>query len=228
MVLIINRSKKEAESLATAFRYMGVVARGEVPERASAEISTLFRAILIISPEKLPDEREYVTMLRGYLNDIPFFAISDNQDELKGGYEAIVHRGATASQIYQTICTTCEKIGKVSPGEYMLTGIHASVEQGPVTYFSEPIPLTKTESLLLRFLIRTYPMPVTPKVILKYIFSQAKSPEVSSIKTHVCAINGKFKSRLGRSLIVSTDGGYVIMTPMLAKKKEIDLFSATH
>ena len=76
MILIINKSRKEAESLAGAFRYIGIVARGETPERANAEVSTLYRVILIVDPEKLPDEGEYITRLRSYIGDIPIIALT--------------------------------------------------------------------------------------------------------------------------------------------------------
>ena len=227
MILIINKSRKEAESLATAFRYMGIVARSETPERANAEVSTLYRAILIADPEKLPDECEYITRLRSYIGDIPIIALTDNLESLKAQYENYVERAATASRLYQTIYRGCSLVKKALPGEYMLAGIDASVDRRMVTYFSEPVPLTKTEGLILRLLIRAYPSSMTPKVILKYVFSQTKTPEISSIKTHICAINRKFKKHLGRNLIVSTDGGYVVMTPMLAREKLQDLISAT-
>jgi hypothetical protein len=58
MILVINKSKKEAEALASSFRYMGIPARGELPERAATEVSTFYRAIILFSPEKLPDEKE--------------------------------------------------------------------------------------------------------------------------------------------------------------------------
>lgn len=226
MILIINKSRKEAESLAGAFRYMGIIARGETPERTTTEVSTLYRVILIVDPEKLPDECEYIARLRSYIGDIPIIALTGNHQSLKSQYAARVERTITASKLYQTIRGICDSTAIALPGEYMLAGIDASIDRGVVTYFSEPISLTKTESLILRFLIRTYPLPVAPKVILKYVFSQTKTPEVSSIKTHICAINGKFKERIGRNLIVSIDGGYVVMTPMLAKEKLLNFASA--
>lgn len=227
MILIINKSRKEADSLAASFRYMGIVARGETPERATAEVSILYRAILLTDPEKLPDEYEYITKLRSYIGSIPIIALTDHTESLKGQYEVCVERAATASKLYQAIYRLCNVPDKASPGEYMLAGIDASIDRRIVTYFSEPIALTKTQRLILRFLIRAYPSPTAPKLILKYVFSQIKTPEVSSIKTHIYAINAKFKKHLGRNLIVSTDGGYVIMTPMLAREKLQDLISAT-
>lgn len=226
MILIINKSRKDAESLAAAFRYMGVVARGETPERACFELSPQYRAILIDEPRNLPDESEYVSRIRSFISDIPIIALTENADLLKARYEAIAKRSTTASQLYHTICDVCNADGKYPPGEYMLAGINASVQQGVVTYFSAPIPLTKTERLILRFLIRTYPSPIGPKAILKHAFSQTKAPEASSIKTHVCSINSKFKKHFNRNLIVSLDGGYVVMTPLLAKEKHFNIVSA--
>ena len=227
MILIINKSRKEADSLAASFRYMGIVARGETPERATAEVSILYRAILLTDPEKLPDECEYITRLRSYIGGIPIIALTDNPESSKMQYDAFAERATTASKLYKVIYRICNQIGKDLPGEYLLAGINASVDRGIVTYFSEPIPLTKTENLILRFLIRAYPSPTAAKLILKYVFSQTKTPEVSSIKTYICAINAKFKKHLGRNLIVSTDGGYIVMTPMLAREKYSDLISAT-
>ena len=226
MILVINKSRKDAESLAAAFRYMGIVARGETPERACAELSPQYRIILIDEPNNLPDESEYVARLRSYISDIPIVALTENSDLLKARYETNAKRSATAAQLYRVICDICNKVGKYPPGEYMLAGINASVEQGVVTYFSEPISLTKTERLLLRFLIRAYPYPITAKAVLKHTFSQTKAPEASSIKTHICSINRKFKKHINRNLIVSLDGGYVVMTAMLAKEKQFYAASA--
>ena len=64
VILIINKSRKEAEALAAAFRCMGIVARAETPEHACAELSPLYHAILIDEPRKLPDECEYIVKLR--------------------------------------------------------------------------------------------------------------------------------------------------------------------
>ena len=226
MILIINKSRKEAEALAAAFRCMGIVARAETPEHACAELSPLYHAILIDEPRKLPDECEYIVKLRSYISGIPIIALTENSELVKGRYEATVKRTATASQLYRAICELCDAIKKHPPGEYMLAGINASIQQAVVTYFSEPLPLTKTERLILRFLIRAYPSSSTPKRILKYSFSQTKTPEASSVKTHICSINSKFKRCLNRNLIVSIDGGYVIMTPILAKEKHFNFISA--
>ena len=226
MILIINKSKKEAELLAASFRYMGIVARGEPPQRAAAEISTLYRAIVIYSPEKLPDEREYISRIHSYVKEIPIFALTDNENKIKASYEAVVPRTTTASRLYNLISTYCKENNRFPLGEYMLAGINASADQGFVTYFSEPLPLTRTESLILRLLIRAYPLALSPKTIRMYAFKQNKLPEVSGIRTHIYSINKKFKKLIHRNLIVSIDDGYVVMTPMLAREKEIDLCSA--
>ncbi len=228
MILIINRSKRDAESLASAFRYMGIVARAVLPERAAAEISPMYRAVIIAAPERLPDEKEYINRLRSYLSSTTMVSLSDTGDLKKVGYDLVAPRASTAAHLYRIIRAHLIATGERPIGEYMMAGIDASVDIGAVTYFSTPLPLTRTESLILRFLIRAYPLPMSPKEILKYAFSQTKLPEAMGIRTHVCAINRKFKSQLGRNLIMSIDGGYVVMTPMLAREKSIDLLSAAN
>ena len=226
MILVINRSKKEAEALASSFRYMGIPARGELPERAASEVSTFYRAIILFSPEKLPDEKEFITRIRSYISEIPTFALTDDVGSLKASYAGVAPRASTAARLYKLINKYCESRKLLPPGEFLLGGINASVELGVISYFFEPLPFTKTERLIIRLLIRTYPSPLSPKTILKYAFKQSALPEAASIRTHVCAINRRCRERIGVNLIVSLDGGYVILTPGLARDNNIDFYSA--
>ena len=226
MILVINKSKKEAETLASSFRYMGIPARGELPERAATEVSTFYRAIVLSSPEKLPDEREFIARIRSYISEIPIFALTDNKDSLKASYAGVAPRASTAARLYKLINKHCESQSLLSPGEFLLAGIDASIELGAIAYFFEPLPFTKTERLIIRLLLRAYPSPLPPKTILKYAFKQSSLPEASSIRTHICAINRKSRERIGVNLIVSLDGGYVILTPVLARERHINFYSA--
>ena len=83
-------------------------------------------------------------------------------------------------------------------------------------YFGKPLPLTKTEAMILKTLIVTYPRPTSAKEVLKYAFKQNKTPEASNIRTHISVINKKFRAVAERNLIALTVGeGYVILTPEL-------------
>ncbi len=218
MLLIIDKSKKKANSTAEIFRYMGVVARAETHENAFAEISLLYRAILLTSPELIPDLGDFIRKLREYASSIPIFIVSDKEYSGKFAPDAIIDTKTTSAMLIKRIIEFCDTNGLVPPGEYKLAGLDASPSLGCVTYYSQPIPLTKTESMILRVLMRAYPIPLTPRSILKYAFAQSRLPDVTGIRTHVSAINRKFRDVEGRRLIISDDSrGYVILTPLLLR-----------
>ena len=222
MILIISRSMKTGNALADAFKYMGIVARAETPHKATSEISPLYRLVIIVDPEDLPDEREYVKGLRSYLSTVPIMALADKDLSDPSLYELAERKSTTASGLYKSIRAFFDTSRRLPPGEYLLGGLDASAGSRFVTNLSTVIPLTKTESMVLRTLIRAYPIPMKPQQILKYAFSQSKRPDPTSIRTYVCAINKKFNKRFERKLVISLDGGYVILTPMLARKKNIE------
>ena len=222
MILIINKSKREGNALADAFKYMGIVAKAETPHRATSEISTFYRLIIIVDPDTLPDEREYVRGLRSYLSVIPIMALTDNVLKDSSLYDLTASKSATSAEIYKIIHSYFDTSKCFPPGEYLLLGLDASVDSRFVTNHSTVITLTKTERMVLRTLIRAYPIPLPPREILKYAFSQSKLPDPTSIRTYVCWVNKKFYRRFARKLIVSLDGGYVILTPELAQKRNIE------
>ena len=219
MVLIINRSRKDGNAAVEIFRYMGVLARAETPECALSEISMMYRAVLIMNPHKLPAEKDYIKALRSYAGNTPVFAMSDGKISDETLYDMTFADDITSARLLKSISEYCEKGSQPTVGEYMLAGINASIHLGGVTYYNEVIPFTKTETMILRLLIRTYPSPISPKRILKYAFNQSKQPEEAGVRTHVSSINKKFRAVSGRNLICSSDtDGYVILTPLLKYK----------
>ena len=73
MLLIINPSKKVARSVSETFYYMGILSYGATASEGLSEISSLYRAVLIISPEDFPDIVDYIARLKGYKSDIPIY-----------------------------------------------------------------------------------------------------------------------------------------------------------
>ena len=219
MILIIDKSRRRASSTADIFRYMGLLARAETPDKALSEVSLLYRAILITSPSLLADPRDYVKRIRSYASDVPIFALDDGLHEACELFDAVFPEERATAQIYQAIAEYCSERDLIPPGEYMLAGINANVTRRHVTFFSRPILFTKTEARVLRLLTRTYPSFCSAKEILKYAFSQSKAPDVTGVRTHISSINKKFRESEGRPLIICKDGvGYVILTPVLRKE----------
>ena len=52
-------------------------------------------------------------------------------------------------------------------GEYILAGLDVSAYSHGASYFEEDFPLTKTEAMIIRYLIRCYPAKAKSKNILK-------------------------------------------------------------
>ena len=216
MILIINKSKKDARSLAEIFHIMGVLAYAATPGEALSEISLQYSAVIVMNPSLLPAKEEYAARLRSYAH-IPIFAYCDTEKpEDKITFDGVIKSSSYATSILSVISEYNYENGVKAPGIYRLAGIDASMTLKTPLYFGKPLPLTKTEAMILKTLIVTYPRPTSAKEVLKYAFKQNKTPEASNIRTHISVINKKFRAVAERNLIALTVGeGYVILTPEL-------------
>ena len=214
MVLIISASKKKAQVISDIFYYMGVVSYAASPKEALSEISSLYRAALILDPEELPDEESFAEKLRSYTSSVPIFAISDSEK-----YNADIYDGRFKNSIYSS--TLVEEIVRYQnerklplTAHYRLAGIDASCDSERVKVFDKATSFTKTETMILRYLIAAYPSPQNAKSIVKYAYKPTKKPELASIRTHISVMNRKFRELTGKNLFVGIEKeGYVVSTP---------------
>lgn len=232
MILIINKSKKDARGLCDMFYFMGILTAATTPHEALSEISTNYRAAVIVNPDTLADKEDFVRRIRSYA-DIPLFAITkhpDSLDELL--FERIIKNSSYAAKIYRYICEYTDANGFRTPGSYKLAGINASINLYAPMYFNKTLPFTKTETMILRTLIKNYPTPTSSKDILKYAFRQTRVPDISNVRTHISVMNKKYRKITSRNIITLVAGkGYLILTPEvieeLAKNKNSDLLGIT-
>ena len=220
LILIINKSKRDAVSLAEMFYLMGILARGTTPTESLSEISLQYKVAIIMSPDKLPDKADFVTRLRSYAR-IPVIAMTDTPEERdRLIFDLILRQSTYGSKIIENIRCYCESIGIQPPGTYRLDGIKASSASKVATFLHSELPLTKTETMILRTLIKTYPRRVSASEIHKYAFRQTRAPEISNVRTHISAINKKFRELRDENLIIFDSGkGYVILTPSVLNGK---------
>ena len=219
MVLIIHTSRSKARAISDIFYYMGVVSYATTPAEAISEIARGYRAALVVDAELLPDAKSFVDKLRSYNTQMPIFAISD--DETTARHD--IFDGVYPNDIYSS--TLVEEIVRFQverrlpvTSQYRLAGIEASCNTAVVSVFERALLFTKTETMILRYMISAYPTPQDAKSILKYAFKPLRKPEESSIRTHISVMNKKFRNVRGRSLFCSVPGkGYVIETPEIAK-----------
>jgi hypothetical protein len=195
---------------------MGILSHPATPAEALSEGSSIYRAALVINPDELPDPRDFVKRMRSYKTDLPIFAFCPN--EINPAYEEIFDgcftRPSVTPNIAEKIVRYANENKHARIGDYRGAGFNASSNLPVAYYFLDRLELTKTEKMILRFLIRSYPLPRSAKDIIKYAFKAGRTPEPSSVRTHISAMNRKMKKVIGRKMIGFIDKrGYLIITP---------------
>ena len=225
MLLIISKSKKISSEIAQTFRYMSILAYGATPTEALSEVSGLYRAALIINPLELGDTGDYIRRIKSYKRDLPIFAVTDEEFDsaLLGQFDAVFRKPMFSPSLAQKIIEFANEHSRARIGDYRLAGIDASSDRVGVTYFDKRARLTKTEAMILRYLIRSYPLPQSSDSILKHVFKSSRMPEAASVRTHISLMNKKLEPITERKLIVSIAGeGYIVMTPEYALQGELN------
>ncbi len=214
MILLISRSRRLANQYSEIFHFMGMLNTVATPPEALKEISSLYRAALIIEPEALLFPADFVRRLCAHVS-IPIFAISADGERDKYAYlfAACFRDTCYSGTVVAAIADYCKSNNCSHVGEYSLLGLNAAPDLPSPRYYGKALPLTKTESMILRYLIRTYPHPQKTAKILKYAYRPSRRPEPSSVRTHICLMNRKFRELTGRNLIGSVaDRGYTVIT----------------
>ena len=221
MLLVISQRKNLASYVSESFHYMSILSYGATPKEALIEISDVYRAVLIVNPTELPDERSFVTRLREYKENIPIFALmlSDTVPTDPSIYDMTFDRAVFSPAIAASIIKFAKMNSYAHIGEYRLAGMDASSDRLGVTYFARSMNFTKTEAMIIRLLTVSYPSPRSSDEILKYAYRESRLPDRSSIRTHVSIINKKFYLQTKRKLINKVDNkGYVLTTPELISR----------
>lgn len=227
MILVVDKHRRAARNLSDALSYMGFISTGVTPSEALSEISTIYRAVIITSVEALPDAEDYVSRLKRYAQDVPIFAVFDSVDNKYSHlFAECFKRGGYASRLAEGIIRYCDDKDLSLPGHYALAGLDISVDLRTPTYFFTPLPFTKTELMILRYLFRIYPSTAKSEKILKYAYRPARRPDPSNIRTHISIINKKFKAITGRNLVYQMFGkGYSILTPEILDNQKTETVS---
>ena len=226
MVLVVHRRKAKAKYLADILRFNNVLAYAATPPEALSEISLMYRAVIVLDPEHLPVPREFVERLRRYASTVPIFAIGDNLKDFRdlGVFDGHFKYSCFSARLVWYMAKICKKKKLPCVGEYKAGGLDATCDQKVVHYFFDELPLSKTEAMVLRVLIRAYPRPFTKFQVEKYAFKKSKPPDPQTVKTQICAINRKFRSLIDRPLIIRIpDEGYVLFTPEIKYSRNIPI-----
>ena len=218
MILIINTTKRKAQAVSDIFYYMGVLSYAVTPIEALSEISGLYRAILVLDPENLPDAESFTQKLRAYNSALPIFAITNATTDFYSQYsfDKCFPDSIYSSTLVEEIVTYQKERTLPLTAYYRLAGIDASCDKTNVTVFDNTVTFTKTETMMLRYLIASYPTPQTAKDIIKYSFKPSRKPEITSIRTHISVMNKKFRDVRGKNLFINVPNqGYTVFTPQI-------------
>jgi len=231
LILIVDRALKKAKTLSEIFYYMGVISTPTTPDRALKLVTNRHRAIIISNPEELLCPEELIRNLKTLSLGSPVFALCSDRRDFIAKHKRLsemfneVYNDKTFSSTFMRSIVKYQRANRLpAAGDYKLAGLDASVFRNGIYYFDLPIPFTKTESMIIRYLIRMYPTPARLTDIMKNAFKSSKRTELSNIRTHISFINKKHREYVGRPLIFSElRVGYRILTPEMAEyKKEME------
>ena len=215
MILITGKRRAYARLIADYINRLGIICYPTSLSNAPKEICPMYRLIIVTEPDRENVTDEYLTSLRRSAFGCPIVALYQGEvDQGETRFDALYSDRTFSAKLVTRLIQLLKEKELPCIGDYRLAGINASATSGGVTYFEEAIDLSRTEAMILRFLMRSYPKPKKSETIVKYIYPPTKRPDPSTIRTHICKINKKFKDAFGNCIITSPIGtGYLINTP---------------
>ncbi len=223
MILLLNDELQGAQTLSEILRHMGILSVAATVGSFYKEYSSKYRAILVMQKLYGRLDGQALSDIRAHSQTTPILALAEDgaYSDTEELYDGVIPFRGNYVKVIRQLIDTVEDMGLIPPGRYALAGTYAGADVEKVLHFDTPLPFTKTETMLLRYLMATYPTPQSAEEILRYSFKKGRSPEPSSIRTHISVINKKFRAITGFNLISTAyDGGYIILTPeILASRK---------
>ncbi len=221
MILIIDENKHRRDTLCETFYYIGILSVSADRECAFNAVSPVLKAVLISEPCELLDADGLIRGIRQGFPNLPIFVIADNP--LTHSQQTLIARkfnsGVYAAELVEGIINYQTQNGLCPLGKYMLAGVDAGCDLGSVRYLSREVALTKTETMIVRYLIASYPTPRSAREILLGAYKPTKRPEEAAVRTQISLINRKFAKIKGERLITGTDKGYILLTPDVVANK---------
>lgn len=216
MVLIVSQTLKNAVAISHMFYYMNILSFPCTPSKALNEVSTLYNAVLIIEPNDLPDTADFVKKLKSQ-SPTPVFAVANEPKKCKSAhvFDKVFRNAILSGNLVKLMYDYLRKNNLPCIGDYKYAGINTICALKIPTYYFLDIELTKTERMILSYLIATNHEQQNAKAIIKYAFRYGRNPDISCVRSHISQINKKFINLTTRKIIGCNPGtGYYILTPM--------------
>lgn len=201
MLIITDFNKERREALAELYHFMGVLTLAVSPNEVKNSIEPGANAILFASIDGIDRGADILREIRTYTS-IPIFAITDT---VISGFDRTFSRLESYPAILEGIREHGNGGRARQVGDYEGCGICVSAFTKESSFLGEPLPLTKSEIMILRYIVAIHPRPASAEGILKYAFRPSRSPELAGVRTHLSVMNKKFREAFGRCLISSDE-----------------------
>ncbi|MCQ2414033.1 MAG: hypothetical protein MJ082_04490 [Clostridia bacterium] len=119
------------------------------------------------------------------------------------------------------VLTVSDKPPFAMPAEMLIASFSFRVgafsldEVQKLRYADTDFRLTKTQTRIVRTLILTYPVPISPSLLTEYCFLPEKFPEISALRSHLHTVNALFGESFSCPLAVFRESGYVLNENLL-------------
>ncbi len=210
MILAIASTAAAADSVAEMFRYMGILCYPTSYKELSREIGPSYRAVIAIEPSGTPNAELFLSTVPRNAPTALLYAIDSKGFDLPDLVRTYPP-SACSSRIAADMERDALLRGTEPVGHYSAVGIEAELGSKYATYFDKRLPFTRTELMILRYLLASYPTPRSADDILKYAFKRTRQPQIAGVRTHLCVMNKKFSELFGGRLIGSSDGKYSLL-----------------
>jgi hypothetical protein len=222
MVLIVSQKIKNAIEWSDTFYYMNILSYPCTPGSALKEISTSYNAVLVVEPNDLPDTADFVRRLKSQA-PVPIFAVANNPKECRSPYvfDKVFSNSILSGNLAAQMLFYIRDKGIREFGNYVRRGLDIRCTERTPAYFLKYIKLTKTERLILSYLIAARHEHQSPTKILKYAFRYNRKPSISCVRTHISKINKKFEEQMNCKIVGSNPGVgyYIIERPISINEK---------
>ena len=210
MILLIDCDGTTARAIAGFFRYYGIPTE-RLGAKEACEFSKGSYTCAILCGADHSDRDGFIAKVHTALGECPTFIIADrfSSAELSDGTYGrfVLADGSLPFRINDSL----QKSGRRSLFYYEREGVCLDCGGTLSVKGKASIRLTKTEAMLMRLLIDTYPTPICAERAVGCVYPDEKRPEPSVIRTHVCAVNKRVEGLVGLPLIRSVPHeGYIL------------------
>ena len=178
MILIVDKIQSRAAIASDMLYYMGILSCPITPDKALAEINNRYRAVLIMNPEQIDKVDELAISVRRFSLGAKIFAISQSSEinsSLHGLFDKTFAAGGLNADVVSEIIRFGAPGHTCRIGTYRALGIDASISLDSVRFFDTDIHFTRTETMIIRYLILRYLIQLSKPKTFHFLAFYARS-----------------------------------------------------